>query len=55
MYKPDKEFLAHMEEMDRKRARAYKLDLEREEGDNYSAMMIDTQPKRSHGWIRSLK
>ena len=39
----DKEFLAHMDEVDRKHARAYQRDIAKEESDNFSAMIIEKQ------------
>ena len=42
----DKEFIAHMEEIDRKMARAYQRDIALEEADNYSNIMINYEERR---------
>jgi len=45
-YEIDREFLAHMEELDRKKARAYQRDIALEDEDNYSNIMINKEIKR---------
>jgi hypothetical protein len=37
----DREFIAHMEEVDRKQARAYQRNIALEDSDNFSAMIIE--------------
>lgn len=52
----DKEFIAHMEDRDRKQARAYQRSIELENNDNYSYLLCEEgyDYVKGAGWTKSL-